>query len=379
MRKLTLLICLPIVFSCSGNSSENTESGNILENLTYTVDTVMVDSGDEIINLAMGLRLADLSEDRNTLYLLDMTDHALSVIDLNQRRLIKKLPFESEGPDGIGNYINNIQLLPNNRILFSSFEANTVFNLNGSKEMDIEFLTDKIDSLSEVEQSNAWYGLMITQDEKKILSIPGNFFEGGRDLLVADFPSLEGKIIDIPAMDIAGELRVILSSKDMMSVSIQEVHLQELRDKIIVGNSASSDIYIYNPQEDSLKLKTYQHSLVANRKEVSVRSEVESQEEFQAEMEKINQQIGFQRFFEDPDSNRFYRFGSIYLPKPDPDAEQKAEVYLFAYDAELNLIGETRLEELTRVPQFLFFKDGKLWSYVNVEDELGFAVMEFTF
>jgi hypothetical protein len=28
---------------------------------------------------------------------------------------------------------------------------------------------------------------------------------------------------------------------------------------------------------------------------------------------------------------------------------------------------------------FKFFKDGKLWSYVNVEDELGFAVMEFKF
>ncbi|GAB2474635.1 DUF4221 family protein [Algoriphagus taiwanensis] len=376
MRKLFFFSLFSILFSCGEKSSQELGSGNILENLTFTSDTVLVDSGEEIINLSMGLRLADISPDRKTLFLLDMTDHQLSVIDLNQLRLEKKIPFEPEGPNGIGNYMNKIQLLPNGRILFASFEANAVFNTDGRKEMDIEFLPEKIDSLSEVEQSNAWYGLMISSDGRNIFSLPGNFFEGGRDLLVADFPSLKGKIIDIPAMDIASELRVVLSSKDMMSVSIQEVNLQELGKKVVVGNSASSDIYIYDPKNDSLELKMYQHSLVPNRKEVSVRSEVESQEEFQAENEKINQQIGFQRFFEDPESKLFFRFGSISLPKSNPDAERRSEVYLFAYDEELNLVGEARLEKLTKVPSNPFFKDGKLWSYVNVDDELGFAVMD---
>ena len=379
MRKLTLLLCLPLLFSCGGNSSEKTESGNILENLSFTVDTVLVDSGDEIINLSMGLRLGDISPDRNTLYLLDMTDHHLSLIDLNQLRLVKKIPFEAEGPNGIGKYTAWIKILPGDRMMINSFLLNGIFNFKGTKEMDIKLSADTIDSLSTEEEPNAWYGLILSRDEKKIFSLPGNFFEGGRDLLVADFPSLEGKIIDIPAMDIAGELRVILSSKDMMSVSVQEVHLQEFGQKIIVGNSASSDIYSYDPSMDSLQLKTYQHTLVPNRKEVNVRSEVESQEEFQAEMEKINQQIGFERFFENPQEKRFYRFGKINLPKTNPEAEQKADVYLFAYDKDFNLIGETQLEELKAVPQFPFFKDGKLWSYVNVADELGFAVMEFRF
>ena len=66
---------------------------------------------------------------------------------------------------------------------------------------------------------------------------------------------------------------------------------------------------------------------------------------------------------------------------PGSDAEREGDdrVFLFAYDKELNLIGEVELKELITQPEYPFFKDGKLWSYVNVEDELGFAVMEFNF
>ncbi len=50
---------------------------------------------------------------------------------------------------------------------------------------------------------------------------------------------------------------------------------------------------------------------------------------------------------------------------------------LTVFDENLNQLGET----IVPVDPFSkkFFKDGKLWSYVNVEDELGFAVFTFDF
>ncbi|MBC6365691.1 hypothetical protein DDT91_02725 [Algoriphagus sp. AK58] len=374
-----MFLLAPLIFSCGGNSSEKAESGNILENLSFTVDTVLVDPGEELINLASGLRLADFSPDKKKLYLLNGVDQSLAVIDMEVLKLSGKNQFEAEGPNGIGNYHNRIQILSGDRMYINSFQSNAIFNFQGIKEETIKILAENIDSLSIEDEQNAWYGLMLSKDEKKVFSLPGNFFEGGRNLLVADFPSLKGKVIQLPATDLASNLRVILKSKEMMSVSVQEIFLQEFNGKIIIGNSASSDVYQYDYVVDSLELKTYQHVLVPNRKEVSVKAEVESQEEFQAEMDKINQQIAFQRFFEDPEMKRYYRFGKINLPKPSPDAEQKEEVFLFAYDRDFNLIGESRLKELTKVPQFPFFKDGKLWSYVNVEDELGFAVFDLSF
>jgi hypothetical protein len=45
----------------------------------------------------------------------------------------------------------------------------------------------------------------------------------------------------------------------------------------------------------------------------------------------------------------------------------------------MNLPGEKHLPELNKIPESPFFKDRKLWCYENVEDELGFAVIDFKF
>ena len=50
---------------------------------------------------------------------------------------------------------------------------------------------------------------------------------------------------------------------------------------------------------------------------------------------------------------------------------------LTVFDEEINQIMET--EVLVDPFSKKFFKDGKLYSYVNVEDELGFAIFTFDF
>ncbi|WP_194976759.1 hypothetical protein [Aquiflexum lacus] len=46
-------------------------------------------------------------------------------------------------------------------------------------------------------------------------------------------------------------------------------------------------------------------------------------------------------------------------------------------DEDFNLLGESDLSHLGSVPTFAFVKDGKIWYYVNVDDELGFVRMAF--
>jgi len=45
MNRLFSILFLIILASCAGKESESTESVNILDNLTYSVDTVVVDPG----------------------------------------------------------------------------------------------------------------------------------------------------------------------------------------------------------------------------------------------------------------------------------------------------------------------------------------------
>ncbi|WP_332912664.1 DUF4221 family protein [Algoriphagus boritolerans] len=189
----------------------------------------------------------------------------------------------------------------------------------------------------------------------------------------------KGKVIDIPAMDIASEFRIVLRSDEMMSVYVEEISLQELNGKLIIQNTAGSDAYLYDYIADSLRFLTFDHKLVLKKKEGTVRNEVTSQKEFEDEMGKLRSQISFEKFIWDDVSKRYFRFAKIFQPKLDDKAPQKADVFLFAYDQDFNLIGETQLKDLEKVPAYPFFKDDKLWSYVNVEDELGFAVIDFKF
>ncbi len=379
MKRLALFAFALITFSCGSKDSNDSASSNVLEDISFTVDTVVVNPGEELINLAWGLRLSDLSPDKRTIYLLDDKDKTVSVIDLDGLKLLRKLPFESEGPNGIGQYLYNVQLLPGEQFLFSGFQNTGIFSATGEKVETLKISAADVEGMNEADENSIWNGLRISSDKKYLFSLPGNFFEGTRDLVKVDFETKKGKVIDIPAMDLASEFRIVLRSDEMMSVYVEEVSIQELNGKLLIQTTAGSDAYLFDYASDSLRLLSFDHKLVSKKKEGTVRNEVTSQKEFEDEMAKLSLQIGFEKFFWDEESKRYYRFAKIYQPKVDDETPRKADVFLFAYDQDFKLIGETQLKELTSVPAYPFFKDGKLWSYVNVEDELGFAVMNFKF
>ncbi|RAI95177.1 DUF4221 family protein [Algoriphagus yeomjeoni] len=380
MKKLLPLLALTLLASCGekGNS-ESTEPGNILEDLSYSVDTLVVDPGNEIIDLSGGLRLSSLSEDSKQLFLYGQKDHKIAVIDLDGLKLNEFLPFEVEGPNGIGQYVGTMQKLEGEKFLFSSFQTSGIYDRNGVKIKDLKLKPADFDGIEIEDESPMINNLTRAADGNLLFSLPGNFMEGSRDLAVLDPANGSGKILDIPAMDKASEFRILLQSDKMMSIYIEEVRLQEIEEQLYISTSVTSDIYRYDYQRDTLQLFTFPHQLVPTAKTGTIKNKVSSEEEWRSEMEKASSQIGFEKLLWDDSSQRFFRFGRKVLPKENEESPSKADVYLFAYDADLQLIGEKFLEDVDQIPSFPFFKDGKLYSYVNVEDELGFAVFTFDF
>jgi hypothetical protein len=61
----------------------------------------------------------------------------------------------------------------------------------------------------------------------------------------------------------------------------------------------------------------------------------------------------------------------------------KSNIYLTALDKDLNLLGEILVPQLTKKPAKPFSekfprhfaKDGKIWIYENINDEMGFVVL----
>ncbi|WP_074225953.1 DUF4221 family protein [Algoriphagus halophilus] len=102
MKHVTILFLITILFSCS-EKDKKASSMNTLGNLTYSIDTLIVDPGEEFINLSRGLYFSDVSEDKKSLFIFDRERISFQEIDLDQLKLLESYPFEVDGPNGIGN------------------------------------------------------------------------------------------------------------------------------------------------------------------------------------------------------------------------------------------------------------------------------------
>ena len=122
----------------------------------------------------------------------------------------------------------------------------------------------------------------------------------------------------------------------------------------------------YDTELDSMFLKSYTSKLVPSHKEKEYKKEFASKEEYDAEFSKFSKEINFMPPFWDLENQLFYRFSYQVIAG-------KANVYLTALDKDLNQRGETELPQLIQRPFRYFFKDGKIWFYENMDDELAFV------
>ncbi|MEB2776592.1 DUF4221 family protein [Algoriphagus sp. D3-2-R+10] len=378
MKKLLTISILALLSACGSKESETTQAGNILENLTYSVDTVLIDPGDDIINLNSGLYNSTLSQDHQKLYKFDETTLQLQEIDLNKLVLAASYPFENEGPNGLTPYKGNMTLASDGYFIFNSYSKIGMFSNTGELMPNFDYTIDKLISGERPERS------MLSQFAYMDENQRGFFLETAFNapvfnLISIDFEAENSKVIDLPNVDRTHDYSVVSNEYGYPMSSIQLVTVQTINSKVYITTPVTSGVYRYDPELDSLEYVTFPLTLTQTEKTKKIKNEVSSADERKEQNALIHSEVGFKQLLWDDQSNRFYRFSSIGIPNTDTEATPKNKVYLSAFDPQLDLIGEKFLEDLTAIPPNAFFKDGKLWSYVNIEDELGFAVFTFDF
>ncbi|PZX47009.1 DUF4221 family protein [Algoriphagus chordae] len=382
MKKLLPLLSLVLLAACGEKSStESSETGNILENLTYTVDTVVVDPGNEIIDLSHGSRFSSISLDEQKFYHYDYSKTAINEIDLQKLELTDKYQFSKEGPNSIGFNPPTIQPLKDNRFLFVSSGINVgIYNMKGEKEKSLKFNFKEIEGLDIDEESLITYKAHISHDEKHLFALT-NPYKTSSDvrLIIVNPETKTGKSISLPNMISTLKFRVSLNTGKLFMGRGEGVSLNILNNKLFITSSANSDSYVYDYQTDSLRLFEFPHQLVAPSKSAEIKQEVSDENEFKAETAKFIYQTSFDKFLWDKKRQQYFRLGYNLIPQETPELEKESDVFLFTYDKDLNLLGEKQLDQIDYRLESPFFKDGKLYSYVNVEDELGFAVFTFDF
>lgn len=361
MKKALVLFLIPLIFSCSGSDSENWESFEV------SIDTVFIDSGDELIFLQSGLSHSDLSTDQKQLF--NFTPKGeLEVIDLDSLKLLHKISTEKEGPVGTGDAYA-IQIDQTGSLVFYSFNELRLFSpdLDSMKRyrLDDNALSGLEPDMLAVFNPKIAEGKFLYAIYEKQEQVP-------QGIAIVSFENMSAKKIPL---DISRRIEPFTYSLKSSSKGYEPINLELVDNRLIISTAYSNEAFIVDLESDSVTVKSFRSQLTQDKKPIPTRTSAETINELVDLMREGKKSVTFGRFYFDQTSRRLWRF-SRDLDREIGDSLVFRSV-LTVFDEDLNQLAESVVD----VDPFSkkFFKDGKLWSYINVNDELGFAVIDFKF
>lgn len=378
---LTLPVLIFII-SCS-EKNDNTGLGYFSDR-QFSLDTVVIDPGDEIIFLEHDLFSADKSMDDKYLFNFNAHDHTLEKINLDDLRLEDKIPFEKEGPNGTGSSVGSIRMQNLNQLIFGGMDRATLFSLDGKKLSTIHYenfsLGGNFVESGEMIQSSP----VLDAETNRMFVLIEKIKDSGSALGILDLREYEISRKELQTFGKLNNYRLTLwMGKSSLGFGIG-MKIEKFGSKVILSNQITSSLMWYDTELDSLFMKTYSSQLTANEKVNSYKLEHETEESVETEYTKLHQEINFLPPFWDEKNQVFYRFSFQEIPSESKVEENiKSNIYLTALDKDLNLIGEILVPQLTKKPSKPFSgkfprhfaKDGKIWIYENINDEMGFVVL----
>ncbi|SFT76612.1 protein of unknown function [Algoriphagus locisalis] len=382
MNKLLPILILSVLASCSEKTdSKSSNSSNL--NFTVEIDTVQVDPGeDHFIYLSRNLSTSTLSSDKKTLYNFNPKVPELEVIDLDELSLKEVIKLENEGPTGINaanSYMPMMDVSDSGELFLNSWSYLIKLNAAKDKMSRYWFTADSLkgDSFSEMEKIYP----------EGILSRDGNFFfssYGLQDnkspksgLAMVNLNTMELKKIPLDIFEKIDKYAIVFSPEENSKMSITEtVFFSFFQNKILISTTAFNEIYILDPADGSIESKSYHSEITDDFKEGNYDKRANSQEHlFELNKDKLKE-VTFGKFYYDDQNEKFWRF-SKDLDRTIADSTAY-DVVLTIFDKDLNQLHEEKVE-YSEAGSLTFFKDGSLYSYINLEDELGFVRIKPTY
>lgn len=381
MKNYLLLAFSLLLFSCGEKDGEKQAD---FSNITFQIDTVIVDPGNEIINLRFGLWNSVKNENNSKLYLFDNQAYTLDIIDLDQMILERKIKFEKEGPNGVGSYVSWMSFLDENKILLASFEGMGLFDLEANKLNTFKLEKEKFEGDSLLDGESFYRKSIIAENGNVIYGLLGNWMNEHESFAKIDFENGLIKKIILPGRSELPDYSVMLRTDNMSTIMTSDKSIQKFENKLILSSSAYSTLFFVDMVTDSAYMIDYTPQLTSKVKKGGYPSEVDSEKRFKEVMEDIYAEINFQAPIWDAKNRRFYRFSYETIPTgntdgplfEDPEKKPMSKIYISIFDEDFNLLGESLASQIHGIPNTPFVKDGLIWSYVNVDDELGFVRME---
>ncbi|SEJ30642.1 protein of unknown function [Cyclobacterium xiamenense] len=379
-----LLFSLVFLFLAACGSDDSSGENGRAPDLNVTLDTVQIDARGEILFLNTGLRSAVLTDDKHYLYNLNRQAYTIEKIDLTTLALETLLPFEKEGPDGIGGYSMGIRLVDGDRFLLSGYGNHALFDSNGKKLADVG--PETIPSFaSETEVGNVLFPVRLPETRSAyagVYIIPG---EREPQLMFWDTEEQTYRKVRNPLLEKSIQYQTDFDDGTTAMFISGGEYLEVVNDRVFLGLNGSSDLYIREPGQEEFYKKTFENGWIPREKETTFPEKINDRALFQELYKKATEEISYNKPIWDESREVYFRFSykqefgvantgpsDGLFPRP-----TGASVYLSIYDADFNLLRETAVPELDQPPAYHFAKDGKIWIFENIEDEMGFVRLSF--
>ncbi|MFC3415387.1 DUF4221 family protein [Algoriphagus hitonicola] len=382
MKVRFLLPFLVLLASCS---TEKTQSEGPADQITVSLDTVLVDSGDEFLFLKDNLFMAELSPDKSYLINFNRQDVGAERIDLNNLKLDQIIPLEKDGPNGIPQYVSSFLITPEENIFIWNYRFYKIFDQQGQLVEDLEL--EKL--APELLESSEIYPSKFFQDPKNPSRLVGLFIkweENSYFMLDFDLESGEYTEIPIPGLDKTSDYRVdIVYDGNMAGSYGPGVYSLLAGNKILISSNTFNEVQMLEMGADSLSVKSWDTPLLGAKRAYLPPKQADGKTgEIEEVVKKADSDFTYGPFTWDSENNRFYRFSykSYFEEEKDEYGRYiatRSDVFLSVFDEDLELIAEALIPELTQKPKKHFVKDGKIWIYENMDDELAFVRVEVAF
>lgn len=378
--KRSCIYLIPILFYACSQSGKNGNSNEEDFQFSYKLDTVLVDSKDELLFLNDGLMGAGLSADSDKLYVFNEAFIRLDIIDLVNLVYLDSLSLEAEGPNGIGQMgIGSTNVSENGDYHFMVFGGIKSFDRDGKKKKEINWTEDQ-EIVQQLENGPlGFYNDQYSEDGKTYYgnytaaNIPNKPQQDG--IVILDLTTQKLKLIEIPALKALEEYKITLEQKEGQSTAGDRSFLSINGQKILSSQASINGISVYDVENDSLSVYSYQTELLPAKKPGNYARNVGTFEAFKEAMDARSLEPHFGKFMFDKNSNLYYRISFLKDRKPDGKTEWNGVLSIF--DKDFNLIHEE--PNLGDYKGNLFMRDGKIYRFINLNDELAFEILTPSF
>lgn len=375
MMRFLFLLILSISMSCQNRKGEV-----LYDDLSYLIDTVIINSKGRLLDLDLNILKSDLNEEKSSIFLYNKFDHSIDEINLDDLEVVSNYSFEAEGPNGTGEYIYDIYFLENASLFIKSSTGSSVFNINGE-------LLEKIDWVNALGLDSLAYGQIPTYEVaigSSDLKVFGLTYDQSNSSVYFDVLSVQDN--SVARYDIDTEKSYhdfVLKIDDPYSFLDPRVYNMSENDYIIVSHQFSSEIYLFNSAGKPVRTINYSPKLTSSRVRDFNFKSLSTHGQLQDEYQKLLEQVRFGPLVWDDVKKRYFRLSATRIfsnIRKEEDAFlpeiKETKVFLSVFDADFNLISELNVPELRSENVKYFAKDGKLWVFQNLLDELGFIVLD---